>query len=280
MISGMDYEDRRVVVSGGSSGMGDAAVGVLLELGAEVHVLDLKPPSRKVASYKETDLRSSDQIHRAVGTLSAPIDALFNCAGMPDTFPPLDVMVCNFCGTRELTQAVLPLMSSGGAVASIASIAGMAFQEHLPRLMELVSTPDFAAGRAWCEANPDPISDRADRVSAGPGPSYGFSKMAVVLYTKLMAARYVDRGIRFNTLSPGATDSPMMPLFVEVAGKERLDQYKAIAGRFSTPLEQGYALVFLNSPGASYVNGCDLVVDGGFTATAIAGPVLEKLALA
>ena len=51
---------------------------------------------------------------------------LFNCAGVPNTFPDLDVMLVNFCGLRHLTERVVPKMleHADSAIASIASTAG------------------------------------------------------------------------------------------------------------------------------------------------------------
>ncbi len=61
------YEGKRVVVSGGGgAGMGAAAVEGLAELGAEIHVLDLKDPPVKVASHQIVDLRDPDAAAAAV----------------------------------------------------------------------------------------------------------------------------------------------------------------------------------------------------------------------
>ena len=61
------YEGKRVVVSGGGgAGMGAAAVEGLAELGAEIHVLDLKDPPVKVASHQIADLRDPDAVAAAI----------------------------------------------------------------------------------------------------------------------------------------------------------------------------------------------------------------------
>ncbi len=84
MANVWSYEGKRVLVSGGGgSGMGAAAVRDLLELGAEVHVFDLKEPEVEVASYRAVDLRDPAAITAAVAELGGPVDRLFNCAGLP-----------------------------------------------------------------------------------------------------------------------------------------------------------------------------------------------------
>ncbi len=83
------YEGKRVVVSGGGgAGMGAAAVEGLAELGAEIHVLDLKDPPVKVASHQIVDLRDPDATAAAIENIGGRIDALFNAAGLPGRAVP------------------------------------------------------------------------------------------------------------------------------------------------------------------------------------------------
>lgn len=91
------YDGKRVIVSGGGgAGMGAKVVDDLLELGAEVHVIDLKEPSAQVAGHHQVDLRDPGAIDDAVSKIAGRVDALFNCAGLPG--PPhsgLDTMLVN-----------------------------------------------------------------------------------------------------------------------------------------------------------------------------------------
>src|SRR6476659_3776031 len=77
------YEGKRVVVSGGGgAGMGAAAVEGLAELGAEIHVLDLKDPPVKVASHQVVDLRDPHAVTAAIEKIGRTIDALFTAASL------------------------------------------------------------------------------------------------------------------------------------------------------------------------------------------------------
>ena len=105
------YKNKRVVVSGCFSGMGEATARLLVELGAEVHGLDFKDSQLKLASFKRIDLRDPASIDAVAQSIGGKVDALFNCAGLPQTAGPLDVMKVNFAGTRLLTERLLPLMS-------------------------------------------------------------------------------------------------------------------------------------------------------------------------
>src|SRR5688572_26721880 len=100
MSSVWSYDGMRVVVSGGGgAGMGAATVKELVDLGAEVHVLDLKDPPVQVASHQVVDLKDPDATAAAIDKIGTKIDALFNCAGLPGPpFSDLDTMLVNFVG--------------------------------------------------------------------------------------------------------------------------------------------------------------------------------------
>jgi NAD(P)-dependent dehydrogenase (short-subunit alcohol dehydrogenase family) len=252
------YEGKRVVVSGGGgAGMGAAAVDDLLELGAEVHVLDLKEPAAPVASFQAVDLRDPEAIDGAVEAIGGHVDALFNCAGLPGPpFSGLDTMLVNFVAARHLTERVAPLMDGGGAVATISSAGGLGWEHMLEVIGELVATEGPAEARKWLEARPELV-----------GEGYLFSKQTIIVWTMHAAIDLAPKGIRVNCTSPGPTDTPMMPSFVDYMGAEFMDAFpKPLHGRNSTPAEQAHLLVFLNSDAASYMTGANVYNDGGFFA--------------
>ncbi len=134
----LQYEGKRVIVTGAASGMGAATAQILVELGAEVHAIDIKKPDvAGLASFTECDLREPEQVDEAVNKIGKIVNALFNCAGLPNTFPNLDVMLVNFCGLRQVTEAVIPNMPQGSAIACIASTAGIGWLQNMGLLFEL-----------------------------------------------------------------------------------------------------------------------------------------------
>ncbi len=76
----LGYQNKRVIVSGCFSGMGEACARLLVELGAEVHGMDYKETSLELASFTQVDLRDPGAIDRAVAGIGGSVDALFNCA--------------------------------------------------------------------------------------------------------------------------------------------------------------------------------------------------------
>ena len=96
-----NYKGKKVVITGCFSGMGEAAARELVRLGAEVHGVDIKESPVAMASFQQVDLRDCTQIDAALETIGGDIDASFYCAGLPGTFPPLEVMQVNFVNMRH-----------------------------------------------------------------------------------------------------------------------------------------------------------------------------------
>ncbi|CCW18600.1 3-alpha-hydroxysteroid dehydrogenase [Sphingobium indicum BiD32] len=258
----LGYKGKRVIVSGCFSGMGEATAKLLLELGAEVHGLDYKDSALPLASFHNVDLRDPASIDAAVAGIGGKVDALFNCAGLPQSFPAMDVMKVNFIGLRHLTQQVLPLMGPGGAIASIASTGGLGWSRRIPTNMEFVTTKGFDEAIAWCDANPDTVKE-----------GYSFSKENVIVWTQYMGAHLIKQGIRINCTLPSPTQTPMMAAFEATSGKDVIAAAAEPMGRYSTPEEQAAGLVLINSDLASIVNGVVFPVDGGFMGGVATGQV-------
>lgn len=260
----LGYKNKRVVVSGCFSGMGEATARMLVEQGAEVHGLDYKETNLDLASFTQVDLRDPAAIDAAAAEIGnkGKVDALFNCAGLPQTAPPLDVMRVNYAGTRRVTEQILPFMSEGAAIASISSNGGLGWSRRLPVLMELLQIQDYEEAIKWCEEHEDQVRE-----------GYAFSKEAIIAWTLVTSNSLIKRGIRINCIMPGPTQTPMMSHFEEATKAETLTAAMQPINRRSTPEEQAGPLVFLNSDAANFVNGVALPVDGGFMAGIFTGQI-------
>ncbi len=258
----LGYKNKRVIVSGCFSGMGEATARQLVELGAEVHGLDYKETSLDLASFTQVDLRDAAAIDAAVAGIGGKVDALFNCAGLPQTAPPLDVMKVNYAGTRRVTEQVVKLMGEGGAIASISSTGGIGWSQHMPQLMELLAIDDYEAAIKWCEENPQHVNE-----------GYAFSKEAIIVWTMLVSSRLIKQGIRINCTLPAPTQTPMMKHFEEATPAAVLEAAMQPINRRSTPEEQAGPLILINSDAAGFVNGVALPVDGGFMGGIATGQV-------
>ena len=171
-------------------------------------------------------------------------------------------MLVNFVGARQLTEALLPQMPSGSAIASVASVAGMGYLLNMANVKQLLETDSYEAARAWCEEHPE--------IANG----YAFSKECIIVYALMYAKRLAERGIRINAISPGITETPMLPHFYDQVGKDWMDaNFRGFLGRNANADEQAWPLAFLNSDAASFISGVNIFVDAGYAGALFTGEV-------
>ncbi len=262
------YEGKHVVVTGCSSGIGEATARELRDLGAHVTGLDLKAPSLTLDQFLQVDLSDRQSIDDRVTHVAAPIDALFNCAGLSGGGgPPILVMQVNFIGLRHLTNSLLSAMPPGGAIASIASTGGMGYQDNIAAVREFLAVEGFEAAIAWCDAHPEQF------VRGG----YTFSKQALIVWTMLQASALAAERIRINCTGPGMTATPMLKDSARLLGQEFLDRFPRPLGRDASAEEQAWPLIFLNSRAASHISGQLLWVDGGLVNGLAVGTIDRSL---
>lgn len=251
-----------MVVTGAASGMGAAVARILVDLGADVTALDIKPTEVPVSRSIEVDLREPEAIEAAAASIDGPLDGLFSCAGLPGPpFSELDTMKVNFVGARHLAEQLAPKLREGSAISAISSSAAVGWWDQMETILPLLETDGFDAAVEWLEANDESWS----------WSGYLFSKWVVDAWVGYWYPDLAARGIRINCINPGPTATAMMPAFHDYATKEVVDQAIGPIGRYAEPEEQAWPLVMLGSPRCSYVAGEVLNVDGGFQGARFTG---------
>lgn len=257
-IGDFAYSGKRVLVVGGATGMGAAAVETVAALGAEVIVMDVAEVTHPAHQVIKVDLRDKASVDAALGQIRQRVDVLLLCAGVADGTRGL--MSINFVSQRHIVQRLIAAgqLVRGGAIVMISSVAGLSWQRNLALAQDFLKTPDWDAALAW--------------VAAHPGTdSYAFSKLAMNTFIAQEAFALLKQGIRINAILPGPTDTPLARANADLwlgfgAG------YRAAAGVPTLkPQQMANAMAFLGSEASSGVNGITLLVDQGHVSSGITG---------
>jgi NAD(P)-dependent dehydrogenase (short-subunit alcohol dehydrogenase family) len=260
------YDDKRVLVVGGASGMGAATAQLVQDAGAEVVVMDFADVSLDGAKAIHVNLSDAASIDAAVDACGGRIDALFSCAGVADGTPGIERI--NFIGHRHLIDRLLAkkMLPRGAAIGFISSAAGLGWEANLAQLNELLDTPDFDTAVRWVEEH-----GKADYMSM---------KQAVCAYVARQAFSFLKQGIRINAICPGPTDTPLAQANKDMWLGFGSDYRGELGIEASTPLEQAYPLVFLCSDAAAAITGITMISDAGYMSSGITGSFPEATAIA
>ena len=266
------YEGRRVVVTGGSRGVGAALLDVLAELDvAHVTVLDLNEPSGPHDVFVATDLSDEESVRAAIARSSMRATRCTRCSttrASPTRNHRSTVLSVNYLALRTLSEGLLDRMPEGSAIVNTASTAGHIWRKRAKEINELLDL-DIADG--WSASL---AMARRARVDASTGARTTSRKAVVELYTLRSSRPTMRRGVRTNAVCPGPIDTPLLPDFRATASDKILDwNIREMAGRPVAAREVASVLAFLGGPAASYVNGVNLEIDGGFFAALATGQV-------
>jgi NAD(P)-dependent dehydrogenase (short-subunit alcohol dehydrogenase family) len=252
----MRLKDKVALITGGTSGIGEATALLFAKEGARVAitgrsnergvaVIEQIKRNRAEAIFLRADVSLADDCRRAIDeTLRAfgRLDILFNNAGV---FYPQTALECS---EREWDEQIA------------VNLKGVF-------LMSKFALPSMIAQGAGVIVN---NSSGWGIVGGDHAVAYCASKGGVVLMTKAMAIDHGRQGIRVNCVCPGDVETPMLPADAKMRG---LAWEKYLAGcserplgRIGTPDEIAKAVLFLASDDSSFMTGAALVVDGGGTA--------------
>ena len=244
---------RHVVLTGGASGIGAAALALFKADGDRVTVIDRADPGDQADDWIEADLSDLASI-RALNPADE-IDVLVNAAGLPPR-PGLGATILrvNTQALIAMTEHLLPRLRPGGAIVNMASKAGGKWRQNLAQVQRFLTL--------------DPSDDLDAFVrdeAIDPVRAYDLSKEAVIVWGLSNLPRFRDLGLRINSVSPAAVATPILDDFMTAFG-DRARKGVEITGRAGQPEEIAQVIRFLASPEASWVTGCNIECDGGLTA--------------
>lgn len=246
----MRLKDKVMIVTGGASGIGQAAALVCASEGAKVVIMDITEADgieteRKLREqggqgvFVRSDVTKESDWTRIMGLVQSQygrLDVLFNNAGTNLIKPVTEIteqewdnlLALNLKGVFFGVKHGIPLMlrSGGGSIINTASTFG------------LIGNPNMAA--------------------------YCASKGAIIALTRQLALDYGKHNIRVNCICPGLTMTARIKRYVDQGISKPESMIAQVPlGRLAEPSEIGKVVLFLASDDASYVSGTAQVVDGG-----------------
>lgn len=231
-----EYANRRVLVTGGASGVGRAVASAFHAEGASVLAVDIADQGDAPWETLQADLADHAGVRRVVDE-SDRAEILVNAHGLlrpqafqetsPDDFDR--TIAVNLRSVFFLCQGLLPAMEAAGwgRVINFSSVVA--------------------------------------RTGGVTSAAYAAAKAGVIAMTKSLARQYAPVGVTVNAIAPAAIDTPLNAFLTE---EQRRDIEKSVpVGRFSQPEEFAGAVLYLSSRTAAYITGATIDINGGWVMT-------------
>ena len=243
--------DKRILITGGGTGLGKASAQRFLELGAEVYICGRRHEVL-TATKEELTARTGGRIHARPCDVrdAAKIDELIATIW---EHGPLDILMNN---------------AAGNFLARTEELSLRAFESVLGIVLLGTLHTTLACGKRWLAEKRSGTVLNITTTYTETGSAYvvpsAVSKAGVQALTRSLAVEWGNRGIRMNTIAPGPV--PTEGAFSRLLPRpelEELAKQRIPLGRFGTLEEFANLAAFLVSDGSAYINGEVITMDGG-----------------
>ncbi|NVE93368.1 SDR family NAD(P)-dependent oxidoreductase [Altererythrobacter lutimaris] len=244
MIDPLDFTGKRVLVIGGSSGIGNGIAQGFGARGADVHVTGTRPDEGDYLEAEDSDFRGLTY-HQLDVSERDRVDSLAEKIGA------FDVLI--------LCQGIVRYNREEFEAEGWDKVV----QVNLTSLMDCARA--FRAGLAERGGSITIVSSTGGFHGMIGNPAYGASKAGAVSLVKSLAQAWAKDGLRVNGIAPGFVPTKMTRVTTENENRREGAIARIPLGRMGRPEDMAGAALFLASPLASYITGQSLIVDGGLS---------------
>jgi NAD(P)-dependent dehydrogenase (short-subunit alcohol dehydrogenase family) len=244
-------QNKRILITGGGTGLGKAAARRFLELGAIVYICGRR---HEVLAATEAELRQATG--GAIHSRPCDVRDAAKVEEMIDTIwkdGPLDVLMNN---------------AAGNFLARTEELSLRAFESVLGIVLLGTLHATLACGKRWLKAGHHGVALNVTTTYTTTGSAYvvpsSVAKAGVQALTRSLAVEWGNRGIRMNAIAPGPV--PTEGAFSRLLPRPELEELakkRNPLGRFGTVEEFANLAAFLVSDGSAYINGDTITMDGG-----------------
>ncbi len=244
----MRLDGKRVIITGGTAGIGLATVRLFNDLGARVLAVSRTAPEALPAGVQHL---TADIADRAAARAIAE--------GASDLLGGADVLVNN--AAQDHTNLILETSDDEiDAVLQVNLAAPIRVTREVARLM-------VEQGTGGAIVN---LSSRLGSIGVATMGTYGAAKGGINAFTRHAAIELAQHGIRVNAVAPGLTETPLVTEWL--SGQDDPEAFRARVaaqipqGRIGAPDEVAWAIAWLASDVSPHVTGAVIPIDGGYTA--------------
>ena len=246
MVNPFSLEGKRILITGGASGIGKATASLCAQLGADLVLVDLN---------EDGLLATSTEIGKDKTTIY-PINLTDEkeLSSMVSSLPKLDGVVSN-------AGIVLSLLAKFNEISDMERIFKINTFSHINLIQELLKQKKLKKGASIV------FTSSMSGVFCGlaGGSLYGATKSALVGYSKALALELAPRGIRVNTVHPGMIQTPLTANTALSHDVLEEDAKNYPLGRYGKPEEVAAAMAYLLSDATVWMTGTQLLIDGGYS---------------
>ncbi len=243
-----DVKDKKVIITGGATGLGKGMTEGFLEYGAKAAVIDISPKLNDTVH----ELSELGEIYGIYGDISSEegrtsafnkalkilggVDIMVNCAGIQKRHPSEEFPLSDWDKVIEINLT---------AVFHLCSLAGNEMLKNgYGKIINVASMLSFFGGFTV--------------------PAYAASKGGVAQLTKALSNEWAHRGVNVNAIAPGYMATEMNTAIINNEERNRQITARIPAKRWGTPNDVKGVVLFLSSAAADYINGAIIPVDGGY----------------